>query len=117
MSGSKHPKKSSFNFENSSAALQDDSSSAAMFQDVTKAYEVLRDPQKRNRYNQMGAEEDGQGYEDRGGAYRRSTTRAEDIFSSIFGGGAVYGFGTSGSMYTSFQVSTRQCFVISRIIG
>jgi DnaJ-class molecular chaperone len=35
---------------------QDDDAAAKKFQEVTKAYETLRDPEKRRMYNQLGRE-------------------------------------------------------------
>ena len=35
---------------------QDNPEAASKFQDVNKAYEVLRDPQKRQQYDQLGAQ-------------------------------------------------------------
>lgn len=52
-------------------------SAAEKFKEISHAYEILNDPQKREIYNQYGEE----GLNDNGGGYS-----AEDIFSQFFGG-------------------------------
>ncbi|MDP9224325.1 MAG: DnaJ domain-containing protein, partial [Actinomycetota bacterium] len=56
------------------------------FKDITRAYEVLSDPQKRQRYDMFGDERGGAaGFGDFGGI--------SDLFSSFFGGMAGTGGG------------------------
>lgn len=57
---------------------------ADKFKEISHAYEILSDPQKREIYNQYGEE----GLNDNGGGYS-----AEDIFSQFFGGGFFGGGG------------------------
>ena len=61
---------------------------AEKFKDLSKAYEVLSDPQKRQMYDQYGEE----GLEQGGGA---GGMAAEDLFAQFFGGGG----GAFGSMF------------------
>ncbi|KAI9679918.1 MAG: Type I HSP40 co-chaperone [Caeruleum heppii] len=61
---------------------------AEKFKDLSRAYEVLSDPQKRQMYDQYGEE----GLEQGGGGGGMS---AEDLFSQFFGGGG----GAFGSMF------------------
>lgn len=55
------------------------------FKEISHAYEILSDPQKREIYNQYGEE----GLNDNGGGFGS----AEDIFSQFFGGGFFGGGG------------------------
>jgi DnaJ family protein A protein 2 len=57
---------------------------ADKFKEISHAYEILSDPQKREIYNQYGEE----GLNDNGGGFS-----AEDIFSQFFGGGFFHGGG------------------------
>lgn len=59
------------------------------FKEVAEAYDVLRDPQKRQRYDQFGPE----GVNGAGG-FGGGYTNAEDIFKDIFG--SFHGFGGGG---------------------
>ena len=73
----------------------DDAESEAKFKEATEAYEILKDPQKRQRYDQFGH----QGI--RGGQDYHSYSNVEDIFSAfgdIFGGGGRGG----GSIFDEF---------------
>jgi DnaJ family protein A protein 2 len=59
---------------------------ADKFKDLSHAYEVLSDPQKRSIYDQYGEE----GLEGGGAA---GGMNAEDLFSQFFGGGSAFGGG------------------------
>ena len=65
---------------------RDNPSSAEKFKDISKAYEVLSDPQKRAAYDQYGEA----GLSEQGGP---GGMNAEDLFSQFFGGGGL------GSMF------------------
>ncbi|KAK7884970.1 Type I HSP40 co-chaperone [Exophiala xenobiotica] len=64
---------------------------ADKFKDLSKAYEVLSDPQKRQLYDQYGEE----GLE-QGGA--GGGMAAEDLFAQFFGGGSAFGGMFGGGM-------------------
>ena len=57
------------------AWAQDNPDAASKFQDVNKAYEVLRDPQKRQQYDQMGA-----------AAFEQAASMGGDAGAGGFGG-------------------------------
>jgi DnaJ-class molecular chaperone len=71
----------------------------AKFQEISEAYDVLNDPQKRKIYDQFG--EDGLkagGGSGMGGGYTFSQGNAEEIFRTFFGGDSPFGdiFGGMG---------------------
>ena len=59
---------------------------AETFKEISTAYEVLNDPQKRSIYDQYGEK----GLAEQGGA---GGMNAEDLFSQFFGGGSMFGGG------------------------
>ncbi|PQE10141.1 Mitochondrial import MAS5 protein [Rutstroemia sp. NJR-2017a BVV2] len=65
---------------------------AEKFKEISHAYEILSDPQKRSIYDQYGEE----GLEGGGGA---GGMNAEDLFSQFFGGGSAFGGGGFGGMF------------------
>ncbi|MCJ1479779.1 Type I HSP40 co-chaperone [Lambiella insularis] len=65
---------------------RDNPAAAEKFKDISRAYEVLSDPQKRQVYDQYGEA----GLSEQGGA---GGMNAEDLFSQFFGGGGL------GSMF------------------
>ena len=69
-----------------------DPAAADKFKEISHAYEVLSDPQKRQLYDQYGEEGLEQGGMGGGGGMA-----AEDLFAQFFGGGG--GFGGMGGMF------------------
>ncbi|RKF78941.1 Mitochondrial protein import protein MAS5 [Golovinomyces cichoracearum] len=69
---------------------------AEKFKEISHAYEVLSDPQKRQIYDQYGEE----GLEGGGAS---AGMNAEDLFSQFFGGGSAFGGGGLGGMFGGGQ--------------
>lgn len=67
------------NYELISIFSPDKGGDEAMFKEISAAYEILSDPEKRQKYDKYGLE----GVSDEGGGGGRSP---DDLFSMFFGG-------------------------------
>ncbi len=76
-------------------ANPDDPSAHERFKDVSTAYETLRDPERRRRYDQFGPEGAARGGGDPFGGFGQAGGGLGDIFDAFFGG-AGGGFGGAG---------------------
>ncbi len=72
-----------------------DASAEARFREITQAYEVLCDPERRARYDRYGSDED-QGFQGFGGGGTAGTGGLGDLFDAFFGGGSPFGGGGGG---------------------
>lgn len=68
----------------------DNAEAKEKFQEASEAYEVLSNPEKRQRYDQFGHQ--GVNFGQGGFDFRNATADFSDIFSQIFGGGGGGGF-------------------------
>lgn len=70
-----------------------DKEAEAKFKEAAEAYEVLSDPEKRQKYDQFG-------HEGLKGVHMRDFPSMQDIFSAF---GDIFGFGGGGSIFESFS--------------
>lgn len=87
----------------------DDKAAKKKFQNIQKAYDVLKDPQKREMYDRYGSSFESMGAGPTGGAWRTRAagggTAFEDFdFSQVFGGhgGGAGGFESFGDFFQQF---------------
>lgn len=76
-----------------------DKAAEEKFKEAAEAYDVLSDPEKKQKYDQFGHSMGPQGFGGAGGYYSGGGMSMEDIFSQfgdIFGGGGFGGFGGFG---------------------
>lgn len=76
-----------------------DKTAEEKFKEAAEAYDVLSDPEKKQKYDQFGHSMGPQGFGGAGGHYSGGGMSMEDIFSQfgdIFGGGGFGGFGGFG---------------------
>ena len=74
-----------------------DKSAEEKFKEVAEAYDVLRDPQKRQNYDQFGFD----GVNGAGG-FSGGYTNAEDLFKDIFGSFHGFGGGDFEDIFSGF---------------